>query len=63
MAAGANARAAPGGSAAWIELTVRLALSDAELVADALGALTEGTVALEPRIQTSDERDFAYTVE
>lgn len=63
MAAGANARAAPGGSAAWIELTVRLALSDAELVADALGALTAGAVALEPRIQTSDERDFAYTVE
>ena len=63
MAAGANARAAPGGSAAWVELTVRLALSDAELIADALGAITEGAVALEPRIRTSDERDFAYDVE
>ena len=63
MAAGANARAAAGGSAAWIELTVRLALADAELVADALGAMTEGAVALDPRIRTSDERDFAYTVE
>ena len=63
MTVGANARAAPGGSAAWVELTVRLPLSDAELVADALGAMTEGAVALEPRIQTSDERDFAYTVE
>ena len=63
MSAGANARAAAGGSAAWVELTVRLALVDAELVADALGAMTEGAVALEPRIRTSDERDFAYTVE
>ena len=63
MAAGANARAAPGGSAAWVELIVRLALSDAELIADVLSALTGGTVALEPRIRTSDERDFAYTVE
>ncbi len=63
MTVGANARAAPGGSAAWVELTVRLPLSDAELVADALGAMTAGAVALEPRIQTSDEREFAYTVE
>ncbi len=63
MTAGANARAAPGGSAAWVELTVRLALTDAELIADALGAITEGAVALEPRIRTSDERDFVYTVE
>ena len=63
MSAGANARAAAGGSAAWVELTVRLALADAELIADALGAMTEGAVALEPRIRTSDERDFAYTVE
>ena len=63
MAAGANAGAAPGGPAAWVELTVQLALEDAELVADALGDVAEGAVALEPRIQTSDERNFAYTVE
>ena len=63
MTVGANARAAPGGSAVWVELTVRLALADAELVADALGAMTEGAVALEPRIRASDEREFAYTVE
>lgn len=63
MTAGANARAAPGGSAAWVELTVRLALSDAELIADALSDMTEGAVALEPRIRTSDEREFAYAVE
>ncbi len=63
MTVGANARAAPGGSAAWVELTVRLPLSDAELIVEALGALTGGAVALEPRIQTSDEHDFAYTVE
>lgn len=63
MSPGANARAAPGGSAAWVELTVRLGLADAELIADALGAMTEGAVALEARIRTSDERDFAYTVE
>ena len=63
MAAGANAGAAPGGPAAWVELTVQLALEDAELVADALGDVAEGAVALEPRIQTSDERNFAYTIE
>ncbi len=63
MAAGANARAAPGGPGAWVELTVRLALADAELVADALATLAEGAVALEPRIRTSGEVDFAYTVE
>ncbi len=63
MTAGANARATSGGSGAWVELTVQLALEDAELVADALAALAEGAVALEPRIQTSDERNFAYTIE
>ena len=63
MTAGANARAASGGPGAWVELTVQLALEDAELVADALGDVAEGAVALEPRIQTSDERNFAYTIE
>ena len=63
MAAGANAGAAPGSPGAWVELTVQLALADAELVADALGDVAEGAVALEPRIETSDERNFAYTIE
>ena len=63
MTAGANARAASGGPGAWVELTVQLALEDAELVADALGDVAEGAVALEPRIQTSDERNFAYIIE
>ena len=63
MAPRASAGAATGGPAAWVELTVQLALADAELVADALGDVAEGAVALEPRIQTSDERNFAYTIE
>lgn len=63
MTAGANDRAAPGGPGAWVELTVRLPLLDAELLVDALGAVAEGGVALEPRIQPSAERDFAYDVE
>ena len=63
MTAGANVRAAPGAPGAWVELTVRLALADAELVADALGAMSDGGVALEPRIQPSDDVDFAYELE
>ncbi len=53
----------PGGPDAWIELTVRLPLADAELVADVLGDVAGGGVALEPRIRPLEERDFGYAVE
>ena len=54
---------APLDAARWVEVAVVLTVADAELVADALGALAEGGAALEPRISPTDDREFGYEIE
>lgn len=50
----------PGGR--WTELAISGATSDLEAIADLLGDYAPGAVWIEPAIETSDHRDFAYTV-
>ena len=44
----------------WVEVTVRVAPADVELVADALREVAPAGVAIEPAILLSDDANFAY---
>lgn len=44
----------------WVEVTVRVAPADVELVADALREVAPGGVVIEPAIRRSDDANFAY---
>ncbi len=46
----------------WVELAVSGASADLDAIADLLGEYAPGAVWIEPAIETSDHRDFAYTV-
>lgn len=46
----------------WVEVTVRVALADAELVADVLRDVAPDGVSIEPVIRSSDTDDFSYEV-
>lgn len=48
--------------AGWTELSVSAASSDLDAIADVLGEYAPGAVWTEPAIETSDHRDFAYTI-
>ena len=54
------ATAAP--AAAWIELSLRLPVADADLVADALGVLAPGGAALEPPFRNVEPERFALAL-
>ena len=51
-------RAAAAPEAAWIELSLRLPVADADLVVDALGVLAPGGAALEPPFRNVDPERF-----
>ena len=44
----------------WVEVTVRVAPADVELVADVLREVAPGGVVIEPAIRLSDDANFAY---
>ncbi len=44
----------------WVEVTVRVAPADVELVADVLREVAPGGVVIEPAILLSDDANFAY---
>ncbi len=46
----------------WLELSVAGASEDLDAIADLLGEYAPGAVWIEPAIETSDHRDFAFTV-
>lgn len=46
----------------WIELAITAASADLDAIADLLGDFAPGAVWMESAIETSDHRDFAYTV-
>lgn len=46
----------------WTELAITGATADLEAIADLLSDFAPGAVWIEPAIETSDHRDFAYTV-
>ena len=48
------------GSEGWIEVAVRVAPADAEMVADLLGGLAPGGAVMEPAIRISDGEHFGY---
>ena len=50
----------PGPSESWVELTTRVDVADADLVADALTSMAPGGVVEEPSIRPRDDADFAY---
>ncbi len=47
---------------AWVQLAVSGASEDLDAIADLLGEYAPGAVWIEPAIETSDHRDFAYRV-
>ncbi|MCC6236260.1 MAG: 50S ribosomal protein L11 methyltransferase [Dehalococcoidia bacterium] len=47
---------------AWVQLAVTAASADLEAIADLLREYAPGAVWIEPAIETSDHRDFAYRV-
>ena len=60
--AAAGAQPSDAGPTAWVELSVRVPPADADLLAEALGALASGGVSVEEAVRTVDDRDFAYEV-
>lgn len=46
----------------WVQLAVTAASEDLDAIADLLGEYAPGAVWIEPAIETSDHRDFAYRV-
>ena len=58
--AAAGAQSSDAGPTAWVELSLRVPPADADLLAEALGALASGGVSVEEAVRTLDDRDFAY---
>lgn len=46
----------------WVQLSVSCASEDLDTIADLFGEYAPGAVWIEPAIETSDHRDFAYRV-
>lgn len=44
----------------WVELRIEISPADADLVAEVVGRFAPGSVAIEPVIDPSDDRDFTY---